>query len=124
VVLYARRADGHLVVDGRTWAVADGDVFVIAPGQVVSSVGPDHAGLFDAWVVFFAADVVRQPRAGVLSSWRAHPLLFPFARDAGARTQRLRVPPVDRDAWAGRCAALAGSCVPAAMAITTPCSRT
>jgi AraC-like DNA-binding protein len=107
VVLYARRADGHLVVDGRTYAVTDGDVFVIAPGQVVSNVGPDHAGIIDAWVVSFAADVVRRAPAGALSSWRTHPLLYPFARDAGARTQRLRVPPGDRDSWAERYAALA-----------------
>ena len=37
VLFYARRADGTLRIDGRTWTVRDGDAFVLAPGQVISS---------------------------------------------------------------------------------------
>jgi AraC-like DNA-binding protein len=108
IVVYAHRASGHLVVDDRTWTVTDGDVFVIAPGQVVANAGTNHAGITDAWMISFPADVLRQTATTTLSSWRAHPLLFPFARDATARTQRLRVPREQRDAWVERCTALAG----------------
>ena len=40
VLFYVHRADGVVVIDGRRWTVADGDVFVIAPGQVVSVTDP------------------------------------------------------------------------------------
>jgi len=106
VVLYAHRADGRLTVDGRTWTVTDGDVFVIAPGQVVSNVGPDHSGMNDAWVIFLSEAVAEASATGP-SSWRTNPLLFPFARDPTAGAQRLRVPREERDTWAARCAALA-----------------
>lgn len=106
VVLYAHRAEGNLVVDGRAWTVADGDVFVIAPGQVVSDGGSGHVAMTDAWVVAFPADVLRQTSPGGLASWRTHPLLFPFSAGTSGRTQRLRVPPEQRPGWGARCAAL------------------
>ena len=73
VLFYAHRADGTVSVDGRPWPVSDGDLFVLAPGQVVAVDGP----LVDGWVMWFPADVVR---SGAYASWRSHPLLFPFAR--------------------------------------------
>lgn len=102
VLFYAHRAAGTLVLDGRTWPVTDGDLFVIAPGQVVSFVGPHETVAADGWVVWFPADVVRP---GGSSSWWSHPLLFPFARGID-RAQRLRVPAADRAGWVRRCAAL------------------
>lgn len=106
VVLYAHRAEGNLVVDDRAWAVADGDVFVVAPGQVVSDGGSGHLAMTDAWAVAFPADVLGETSPGVLTSWRTHPLLFPFSAGASGRTQRLRVPPAQRTAWKARCVAL------------------
>ncbi|NMO55700.1 AraC family transcriptional regulator [Actinoplanes sp. TBRC 11911] len=87
VLCYARRAAGTVLIDGRTWTVADGDLFVLAPGQVISFIATDQF-VTDGWVVWFPADAVR---SGAYSSWRTHPLLFPFARGAD-RAQRLRVP--------------------------------
>ncbi|GAA4604320.1 AraC family transcriptional regulator [Actinoplanes octamycinicus] len=112
VLFYAARADGTILIDDREWSVTDGDLFVIAPGQVLSfpagepspAGGPEPAGeiVEDGWVIFFPADVIR---TGVSASWRAHPLLFPFACGAD-RAQRLRIPAADRPAWLARVAAL------------------
>lgn len=105
-LFYAHRADGTIVIDGRAWTVAGGDLFVIAPGQVVSFVGPHETVAADGWAVWFPADVVRPGTPGAYSSWRTHPLLFPFARGVD-RAQRLRIPPAERAGWVERCAALA-----------------
>jgi AraC family transcriptional activator of pobA len=102
VLFYAHRADGRIVLDGREWTVADGDLFVIAPGQVVSFSGSHETVATDGWVVWFPADVIQ---AGAYESWRAHPLLFPFARGID-RAQRLRIPAADRDGWVDRFTAL------------------
>ncbi|AVT34030.1 AraC family transcriptional regulator [Plantactinospora sp. BC1] len=103
-LFYAHRADGTVRIDGRTWTVTDGDLFVIAPGQVVSF-DPHEEVATDGWVVWFPADVVRPGMSGAYSSWRTHPLLFPFAQGID-RTQRLRIPAADRAAWVERFAAL------------------
>lgn len=102
VLFYAHRADGTFLIDDRKWSVTDGDLFVIAPGQVLSFPTGTAEIVADGWVVFFPADVIR---TGAYESWRAHPLLFPFARGTD-RAQRLSVPPSERDAWVDRLAAL------------------
>jgi AraC family transcriptional activator of pobA len=104
-LFYAHRADGTILIDGSPWAVTDGDLFVISAGQVVSFTGPRHDFVTDAWTVFFPADVIRPGAPGAYSSWRAHPLLFPFARGVD-RAQRLRIPPARRAEWVARCGAL------------------
>ncbi|MEV6303241.1 AraC family transcriptional regulator [Actinoplanes sp. NPDC051861] len=103
VVFYAHRADSRVELDGRTWTVNDGDLFVIAPGQVVRFTGPDGVAVRDGWAVWFPADVIRAAEA--YPSWRSHPLLFPFARGAD-RAQRLHVPEPERSRWLSRFAAL------------------
>ncbi len=105
VLYYAHRAAGILVIDGRSWSVTDGDLFVIAPGQVVSFAGPHETVAADGWVVWFPAEVIRPGAPGAYSSWRSHPLLFPFARGID-RAQRLRVPAADRAGWVERCSTL------------------
>ncbi|MEV6348182.1 AraC family transcriptional regulator [Actinoplanes sp. NPDC051851] len=102
VLFYARRAGGSFRIDERSWTVTDGDLFVLAPGQVLSF--PQRTGemVGDGWVAFFPADVIR---TGAYATWRSHPLLFSFARGAD-RAQRLRIPEPDRDAWSDRFAAL------------------
>ncbi len=106
LLLYLDRATGTLQVDGRGWPVAGGDLVLIAPGQVVAPTGPDDPVVSDAWAVYFPPDVVRLGVPSAFSSWHTHPLLFPFARGAAQRAQRLRVPPADRPAWPGRFRAL------------------
>ena len=105
VLFYAHRAAGTVTIDGRPWVVADGDLFVIAPGQVISFVDPPESIVADGWVVYFPADVVRPGTAGAYSSWQAHPLLSPFARGID-RAQRLRIPATDRPGWIDRFTAL------------------
>jgi AraC-like DNA-binding protein len=105
VLFYAHRAAGTIVIDEREWPVTDGDLFVVAPGQVVSFTGPHEEVATDGWVVWFPADVIRPGTPGAYSSWRAHPLLFPFARGID-RAQRLEIPAADRDAWVARFATL------------------
>jgi AraC family transcriptional regulator, transcriptional activator of pobA len=105
VLFYVHRADGMVLIDGRPWTVADGHVFVIAPGQVVSVTDPHEQVVADAWAVAFPADVIRPGTSGVYSSWRAHPLLFPFARGV-ERSQRFRVPAAEQPEWVERFAVL------------------
>ncbi|WP_407653705.1 AraC family transcriptional regulator [Actinoplanes oblitus] len=102
VLFYAHRADGAFLLDDRKWSVTDGDLFVIAPGQVLSFPAPAGEIVKEGWAIFFPADVVR---AEASSSWRAHPLLFPFARGAD-RAQRLHIPLAERPGWLARIAAL------------------
>ena len=105
VLFYAHLADATVLIDGRTWPVTDGDLFVIAPGQVVSFADSFEKATTDGWAVWFPTDVVRPGTTGAYSSWRADPLLFPFALGI-SRAQRLRVPPADRAAWVERFTAL------------------
>jgi AraC family transcriptional regulator, transcriptional activator of pobA len=105
VLIYAHRADGTVLIDGRPWSVTDGHVFVIGTGQVVSVTDPHQQVVTKAWAVAFPADVIRPGTSGVYSSWRAHPLLFPFARGVD-RPQRFRVPASERATWVERLATL------------------
>lgn len=102
---YVERADATVLIDDRSWQVTDGDLFIVAPGQVVSFGDRPERLAIDGWVVWFPADAVRPGTTGAYASWRTHPLLFPFARGTD-RAQRLHVPPADRAAWIGRFAAL------------------
>ena len=105
VLFYVHRANGTVLIDGRPWAVTDGHVFVIAPGRVVAVTDPHRQVVAEAWAVAFPADVVRPGTSGAYSSWRAHPLLFPFAH-GGDRSQRFRVPPAEQPDWVERFTAL------------------
>ena len=107
LLFYAVRASGSVLVDGRTWRIAGGDLVLIAPGQVVSPAGPQEPAITDAWGVYFPPDVIRSGVPSAFAAWLAHPLLFPFARGAAERAQRLRVPPGERAAWTDRFEALA-----------------
>jgi AraC-like DNA-binding protein len=103
VLFYAHRADSRFRIDDRAWSVTDGDLFVLAPGQVLAF--PERIDtIADGWVVFFPADAVR---AGTTSTWQAHPLLSAFAHTGQHdRAQRLRIPAEERAGWAERLAAL------------------
>lgn len=106
VVVYFERGTGSLRVDDREWPVEGGDVFVVAPGEVVDGGEQSALAAADGWAVFFPADVIDASAPGAFLSWRAHPLLFPFARGVAGGAQRLRVPPEERPAFAERLVAL------------------
>jgi AraC family transcriptional activator of pobA len=107
VLAYYERGGGSLRLGGRQWRVEAGAVFVVAPGEVLR-VGDDPAGLANAqgWAVYFPPDGLGSGAPEALLAWRAHPLLFPFARGARSGAQRLRISAADRDAWSARFSAL------------------
>ena len=104
---YFERGGGSLRLADREWRVEAGDVYVIAPGEVVG-VGDDKSGLVEAegWAVFFPPEVLGSQAPGAFLSWRAHPLLFPFVRGAAGGAQRLKVRPAERSSWSERFLAL------------------
>lgn len=103
---YFERGGGSLRSGSREWRVEPGDVYVVAPGELVglgSVAGLEQA---EGWAVYFTAEVFeRGPSAGFLS-WRAHPLLLPFVRGEAGGVLRLRLPGAERSRWSERCAAL------------------
>jgi AraC-like DNA-binding protein len=104
---YFEHGGGSLRLGDREWRIEAGDVYIVAPGEVVG-VGSDVRGLAEAeaWGVFFPPEVFGSQTPGAFLSWRAHPLLFPFVRGATGGAQRLSVPPADRPAWTERLATL------------------
>ncbi len=107
LLAYYERGGGSLRIGDRQWPVETGDAYVIAPG-VVLGVGDDPSGLAEAegWAVFFPPEGLGPQAPDALLAWRAHPLLFPFARGAASGAQRLTVPATDRRAWSERLSAL------------------
>jgi len=102
LLAYFARGGGSITVANREWPVAAGDVYVLAPGEVID-IGADRPGYqrSQGWCAYFTPDVFGQEVGGAYLSWRAHPLLFPFVRGAGGGAYRLKVTD-DRPAWADR----------------------
>lgn len=107
VLAFIERGGGSLRLGDRQWRVEAGDVYVIAPGEVVG-MGDEARGLaaVAGWAVFFPPTVLGSQAPGAFLSWRAHPLLFPFVRGAAGGAQRLMVPSTERSAWSVRLSAL------------------
>jgi AraC-like DNA-binding protein len=107
VLTFFERGGGSIRLGDRQWRVEAGDVYLVAPGEVVG-VGAETRGLAEAegWAVFFPLEVLGSQAPGDFLSWRAHPLLFPFVRGAAGGAQRLTVPSAARPAWSDRLAAL------------------
>jgi AraC family transcriptional regulator, transcriptional activator of pobA len=103
VLAYFERGGGTLRVGDRQWRVDAGDAYLIAPGEVVG-VGDDRSGLegLEGWAVYFPPEGLGPNAPDALLAWRAHPLLFPFARGAASGAQRLTVPATARPALAAR----------------------
>ena len=105
-LLYFEHDGGTLLSGEKGWELKAGDAFVSSPGEV-----HDPRGLAEAegWAVFFPAEVLAPSGSGALLSWRAHPLLFPFAAGverAGGGARRLIVPPAERPSWSAHLSAL------------------
>ena len=103
---YFERDGGFLISGTKRWELREGDAFVIPPGEV-----HDPRGLAEAegWAVFFPAEVLTPSGSHVFLSWRAHPLLFPFAAGVdrvGGGARRLIVPPEKRSSWSSHLSAL------------------
>lgn len=96
---------------GPSSPAAPGDLFVIAPGEIVGGAvfgvtEPDLLGV-TGWSVMFDADVLgapgsaqdpAQPGASPLA-WGTHPLLAPFVGGRRSGIARLAVPVEDRRVW-------------------------
>ena len=106
VLAYFEQGGGRLTVDGRSWSPQTGDLYVIAPREVVAPGWSGDIADVAAWTAFFPVDVV-DSRAGDGMSWRAHPLLFPFVGSRLGGVQRLQVPEGQRGQWSHRFDALA-----------------
>ena len=107
VLAYFERGGGSLRLGSCEWQIEDGDAYVVAPGEVIG-IGDDIGALADAegWAVAFPPEGLGPNAPDALLSWRAHPLLFPFARGAAQGGQRLKVPVRDRRGWSERLSAL------------------
>jgi AraC family transcriptional regulator, transcriptional activator of pobA len=107
LLAYFERDGGSLWLGGRRWHVNAGDVYVVAPGEVIA-VGDNPRALANArgWGVFFPPEGLGPEAPDALLSWRSHPLLLPFVRGVAEGAQRLSVPPSDRRAWSDRLSAL------------------
>jgi AraC family transcriptional activator of pobA len=102
VITYFETASGSLSTGGQVWPIAAGDVFVIAPGDIMGPFDmtpPSHSrGL----AVSFAAEALGPDVPGSSLAWRTHPLLFPFVRGRASGAMRLSVPPPSRPEWTKR----------------------
>lgn len=80
------------------------DVYVLAPGvavdpSVAREFGPGHGVIFDPMALGGDGQAP-------WSSWRAHPLLFPFLHGIPGGLLRLPVPPARQPVWTGTIAAI------------------
>jgi AraC-like DNA-binding protein/quercetin dioxygenase-like cupin family protein len=108
VLAYFERGGGSLRLVDREWRIEAGDVYVVAPGEVLG-VGDDASGIEEAegWTVFFPPEVFGPEAPGAFLSWRSHPMLFPFVRGTGnPGAQHLKVPVAERPSWSQRFSAL------------------
>jgi len=103
---YFETSGGLLRTGRRTWQIEAGDLFVIAPGDVMGSFEATDLAGTDGWGVFFTADALGPDVPGAHLAWRTHPLLFPFVRGGAIGALRLRVPEPERADWVARLRAL------------------
>ena len=104
VLVYTERA-GQAAAGGPPRPVHDGDVHVVASGEVidpavVATIGGAGCG------VFFDPAALGGDGQAPWTSWRAHPLLFPFLHGIPGGLLRLHVPPARQPAWTATIAAI------------------
>jgi AraC-like DNA-binding protein len=105
-IAYFETTGGVLRTGRQEWSVREGDLFVIAPGDVMGHTRPADLAGSTAWGVFFTPEVLGPEVPGAYLAWRTHPLLFPFVRGGAFGALRLRVPAPDRPEWTHRIQAL------------------
>jgi AraC family transcriptional regulator, transcriptional activator of pobA len=103
VLIYVERV-GPTAVTGLPGPVRDGDAYVLAPGEAVD---PTVVGTIAAGCgVFFDPSSLGGGERAPWSSWRTHPLLFPFLHEIPGGLLRLHVPPARRPVWAAAITAI------------------
>ena len=106
MLVYSADAQGTVPAGGRGWSIAAGDLFVVAPGEVIGPFDGGHPVTGRGWSVSFTAEALGPDVPGSALAWRTHPLLFPFVRGGASGVLRLAVPPSDRPMWTERVTAL------------------
>jgi AraC family transcriptional regulator, transcriptional activator of pobA len=102
LIAYITDAGGSMTAGGRTWSAGEGDVFVIAPGDVMGPFDQQVAQHPRGWGVSFTPDALGPDVPGSYLAWRTHPLLSPFVRGGASGALRLSVPPAERPEWLRR----------------------
>ncbi|HYQ69444.1 AraC family transcriptional regulator [Actinophytocola sp.] len=103
---YFQTTAGRLRTGRQVWPIEAGDLFVIAPGDMMGDIHAGDLAGVEGWGVFFTPDALGQDVPGAHLAWRTHPLLFPFVRGGAIGALRLRVPEPDRQGWVDRIRAL------------------
>lgn len=103
---YFQSTGGLLRTGRQAWPIEAGDLFVIAPGDVMGRIHATDLAASHGWGVCFTADALGPDVPGAHLAWRTHPLLFPFVRGGAIDALRLRVPEPDRPDWVARITAL------------------
>ncbi|MGZ6388563.1 MAG: AraC family transcriptional regulator [Ktedonobacterales bacterium] len=106
VLGYFERGGGSLWIADQEWWVEPGDVYIVAPGEVVGSREASRPPQGTGWAIFFPPEILGPHAPGPFLSWRTHPLLLPFVRGTAGGVHHLQVPPGDRYAWSDRIRAL------------------
>jgi AraC family transcriptional activator of pobA len=106
VITYFETASGSLTTGGQVWPIAAGDMFVIAPGDIMGPFDTSPLPHSHGWAVSFTAEALGADVPGSSQAWRTHPLLFPFVRGRATGALRLSVPPAARPEWTERITAL------------------
>lgn len=102
LMCYFDRGGGEMQLGGRVQRVVDGDVYIVAPGEVVGVHNPAGMEVASGWGVLFLPEALGPQAPGSVLTWRTHPLLSPFARGAAGGASRLRVPAGERAVWSAR----------------------
>src|SRR3954447_7624907 len=103
---YFETGGGTLRTGRRAWPIEAGDLFVVAPDDLMGHFHSTDLAGCHGWGVFFTADMLGPDAPGAQLAWRTHPLLFPFVRGGAIGALRLRVPEPDRAEWTARIHAL------------------
>lgn len=104
VLLYVERASRLAMPGDPSRPVRDGDVYALAAGAVIDPAVVNAAE--SARGVFFDPAALGNDERAPWSSWRAHPLLFPFLHGLPGGLLRLRVPPERQLVWTATIAAI------------------
>ncbi len=106
-ITYFETAHGSLTTGGQTWPITAGDVFLIAPGDIMGPFDTAPPPGSRGWAVSFTAEALGPDVPGSSLAWRTHPLLFPFVRGRATGALRLSVPSAARPEWTERVTTLA-----------------